>query len=212
MAQLPAPEYLRTLNRFPGDGSTTIFNFTFTGGYLDRPHVKALILDADTRLTKRQQVIQAGDFIGPFQLRILPAPAANEILVIYRDTPKDLPLVDFTDGAILNERNLDRNAKQAVFIAAEAFDQVTNAITAAEAAAALAVAAQLAAQASAAVALAAEAALMNFSPLNALQPNRSHAVASYTLPVGHNAISGGPITIDPGVTISISPDSTWTIP
>lgn len=153
MAQIPAPEYLLTMNRFPGDGVTTVFNFVFTGGYLARSHVKAYVADAVTRVVLRPQIINDSDFLGPYQVRILPAVAANEILVIYRDTPKDEPLVDFTDGAILNESNLDKNARQAVFLAAEAFDRVSTAVVDSTAAA---VAALAAAQRAEAAAIAAE--------------------------------------------------------
>jgi hypothetical protein len=61
--------------------------------------------------------------IGEFQLQVTPAlPPSAGLLVIYRDTPKDLPLVDFVEGP-LSEVALDTNARQAVFIAAEAQDE-----------------------------------------------------------------------------------------
>lgn len=108
---------------FATDGVSTIWDFSFSGGYLDRTHIKAyvqppvgertdLVLNYDTQL------------IGPFQLRITPALASGSELHIYRDTPKNLPLVDFTDGAVNSEIALDTNAKQAVFVAAEATDLV----------------------------------------------------------------------------------------
>jgi hypothetical protein len=100
--------------------------------------------------------------IGPFQLQIAPAlPQSAGVLVIYRDTPKDLPLVDFVEGP-LSEIALDTNAKQAVFIAAEAIDlvnalDVATAVNAAEAAGTSAAAA-LVSQAAAAVSAASAAA------------------------------------------------------
>jgi hypothetical protein len=78
--------------------------------------------------------------IGEFQLQITPALADNLVLTIYRDTPKDAPLVNFTDESGFSEIALDTNAKQAVMVAAEAIDTVNSsdiqgAIEAAESAA-----------------------------------------------------------------------------
>lgn len=141
----------RTL--YDTDGVTTVWDFSFSGGYLDKEHVKAYTTNA-AGLRIEVAVNPLTDVIGVFQLRILPALASGSTLVIYRDTPKDLPLVDFTDEAGFSEIALDTNAKQAVFIAAEAIDtvnalDVSAAITSAELAAANAAAA-LASQASAA--------------------------------------------------------------
>jgi hypothetical protein len=60
--------------------------------------------------------------IGEFQLRITPPVASGYELMIYRATPRDLPLVDFTDGSQLPEVNLDIVARQSIFVAAESAD------------------------------------------------------------------------------------------
>lgn len=145
----------RTL--YDTDGITTVWDFSFSGGYLDPAHVRAYI---ESPLgTRTDIVVTEGMLIGAFQLRITPALAAGNELVIYRDTPKNLPLVDFTDEAGFSEVALDTNAKQAVFIAAEAIDTVNATdVTAAAAAAELAVSAQLAAEGSAVAALASQVA------------------------------------------------------
>lgn len=138
-------EQLLSRTVYDTDGTTTIWDFAFSGGYLDPSHVKAY---TETPLGLRTQlVLPAGSLIGQFQLRILPALAAGNELVIYRDTPKNLPLVDFTDESGFSEIALDTNAKQGVFIAAEAIDTVNSldvaaAINAAEAAGTSALAAQ----------------------------------------------------------------------
>lgn len=105
------------------DGVQTIWNFTFAGGYIFPDHVKAYYLDADG---ERVPVIVTEDMlIGEFQLQVTPAiPATATRFVIYRDTPKDLPLVDFADGAVVSEANLDRAAEQAIFCVAELLDGV----------------------------------------------------------------------------------------
>ena len=116
-------EQLLSRTVYDTDGTTTIWEFAFSGGYLDPAHVKAYTVNAAG--TRTDLVINpATDLIGQFQLRIQPALAAGLELVIYRDTPKNLPLVDFTDESGFSEIALDTNAKQGVFIAAEAIDTV----------------------------------------------------------------------------------------
>lgn len=104
------------------DGVQTIWNFTFSGGYIFKEHVKAYYTD---ELNSRIPVTITEDmFIGPYQLQIIPAiPASATRFVIYRDTPKDLPLVDFEGGSVQSEANLDRGTKQAVFVVAELLDE-----------------------------------------------------------------------------------------
>lgn len=115
---------LYSQNHWAGmDGVQTIWNFTFAGGYIFKSHVRAYYLDA---LGARVNVTVTDDmFIGPYQLQVVPAiPASATRFVIYRDTPKDVPLVDFEGGAVMSEANLDRAAKQAIFVAAESLDAV----------------------------------------------------------------------------------------
>jgi hypothetical protein len=93
--------------------------------------VRAYYIDAAGTLVNI--IVTNNMLIGPFQLRIHPAvPASAQRLVIYRSTPKDLPLVDFETGARVTEQNLDRIARQAVFIAAELLDGISVANTEAD--------------------------------------------------------------------------------
>lgn len=107
------------------DGVQTVWNFTFAGSesvkYILPSHVKAYYLDEDG---ERVDVTITEDmFLDEFQLEITPAiPASATRFVIYRDTPKDAPLVDFEGGSQVTEANLDRNALHAVFVAAEVLD------------------------------------------------------------------------------------------
>lgn len=118
MATLVAQRLSRTL--YLADGTTTSWNFNFAGGYIDKAHVNVVVTPVGG--VETAVPITAANFIGPAQLLLTPPVAAGALLVIYRDTPKDLPLVDFTDGAGLSEAAMDVNAKQAVFIAAEVAD------------------------------------------------------------------------------------------
>lgn len=104
------------------DGTDTLWNFQFTGGYLDKKHVKAKMTSPDGLTTELVPINYNADFIGPFQLQVIPAIPAGYQFTIYRDTPKDLPIVNFVDGGRISEISLDTNAKQAVFIASETID------------------------------------------------------------------------------------------
>jgi len=136
MATLVAQRLSRTL--YLADGTTTSWNFNFAGGYIDKAHVKVAVTPVGG--VETAVPITEANFIGPAQLLLTPPVSAGALLVIYRDTPKDLPLVDFTDGSGLSDTALDVNAKQAVFIAAEVTDAIGNidvaaAVAASEAAA-----------------------------------------------------------------------------
>lgn len=105
------------------DGVQTIWNFTFTGGYIFKSHVKAYYLNADG--VKVDLLVTEGMFLGQYQLQVTPPiPASALRFVIYRDTPKDLPLVDFEGGSTVSEANLDRAAEQSIFVVAELLDGV----------------------------------------------------------------------------------------
>lgn len=103
-----------------GNGTQTEWEFNFAGGYISRDHVKAFTEDKVTG----QIVIRTFDFVGPNTVRISPAVANGLRLVIYRDTPKMEPIVNYTDGSVMSETNLDKSNQQAVFIAAELADRV----------------------------------------------------------------------------------------
>lgn len=106
------------------DGTDSLWNFQFTGGYLDKTHVKAKMTSPDGLTSELVPINYGTDFIGPFQLQVVPNIPAGYTFTIYRDTPKDLPIVNFVDGGRISEISLDTNAKQAVFIASETIDSV----------------------------------------------------------------------------------------
>lgn len=114
-------DILFATNRFPGDGITTQFEIAFSGGYMDRAHVKAYI-EVDTTGIRTPITATDGMFIGPNTINLGVAAPVGSTMVLYRDTPKDAPLVDFTNGSRITEANLDKVAQQAVFIGAEVYD------------------------------------------------------------------------------------------
>jgi microcystin-dependent protein len=151
-----------SINRFQGDGVTTERAIQFAGGYIDSDHVKAYAVNQHTDV---KRVITL-TFVTTYRVDT-GAVAANERLVIYRDTPSDTPLVNFSDGSVLKEDNLDKATTQAVFVGAETRDwlalvDATTAVTAnaeATASAAAAAASEAAAETYSDLALGAAAAL-----------------------------------------------------
>lgn len=119
-------ETLYSQNHWIADGSQTVWDFTFAGNsssltYLDRSHVKAYWID--TSGSRHDiTIIDPTDWLGDYQIQTIPAPPAGMEFVIYRDTPKDKPIVDWADGAAQSEVSLDDMSKQSVFIAAEILD------------------------------------------------------------------------------------------
>lgn len=102
-----------TMHLFAGTGGDT-FDINFAGGYIDKGHVKALVSNGDVITLQ---------FISVSRVRTSRPISVGESVLIYRDTPKVVPLAQFSDGALLTGSNLDRNAKQAVFVAAEVLDR-----------------------------------------------------------------------------------------
>jgi len=105
-----------------GDNVTKTYTFNFAGGYISKDHIKAYVYD-EVAGTTTPQVITPAMWTGPSQLTFGTAFAATQFLVIYRDTPKDKPLLSFKNGSIMNEPNLDEMAEQSVFSAAETQDR-----------------------------------------------------------------------------------------
>jgi len=119
MAEPGDPNYRYSVNEYPTNGVQTEFELSFAGGYISRDYVKARYTDALGGV-----IYPAFEFIGDYQVSISPALASGGTIMFYRDTPSADPVVDFADGAIINEASLDINARQAVHLAAETRDIV----------------------------------------------------------------------------------------
>ena len=101
---------------YTGDGSTTAYTITFD--YLATADVKAFLNGtATTAFSVNGQTLTFNS-----------APASQTSILIERDTPKASRLVDFSDGAILSEADLDKNANQLFFISQEAVDTADRAM------------------------------------------------------------------------------------
>lgn len=112
------PNYRYSINHYVGDGERITWELSFAGGYIKREHVRAQVTDFDGNATA-----QEFSWTGDNTVVVSPPVPEGYGLTFIRDTPKTVPIADFTDGAVINEKNLDDNAKQAVFIAAEALDR-----------------------------------------------------------------------------------------
>ena len=217
---MPTPaQQLLSQTIYVTDGITSDWNFSFSNGYLDPSHVKAYYLDSAGVRTN----ITAFSLSGTYQLHTASVLPVGLTLVIYRDTPKTAPIVDFTDGSGLTELALDTNARQAVMLAAEASDAnvyttTVSAVEAANTAVASSVSATAAAISAAASAASAAASASNSSGVgggasgdHGFFQNESTINHSFTINAGYNAGSFGPVTLASGVVVTVPVGSTWTI-
>lgn len=139
---------------YVGDGTTTDFSLTF--GYLSQDHISVLVDGSPVTFT----------WFNSTTVRTDAAPAAAAAVRVKRTT-SPTPIVDFVDGAVLFETDLDTSALQAIYIAEEATDAVGNSEADADAAAASAAAALVSetnAAASEAAAAASAALAATFDP------------------------------------------------
>lgn len=96
--------------RYTGNGSTT--NFAFSFPYLNRDHIKVRVNDVITSFT----------FLNDSTVTVSPAPALGAVVEVRRETPKDSPIVNFTDGSVLLEADLDLLATYNLYVAQETDD------------------------------------------------------------------------------------------
>jgi hypothetical protein len=97
---------------YTGDGSNRDFSVTF--GYIDKTHIKVFVGGVeDTTFT----------WVNDTMVRTTSTPGNGVVVKIQRVTPKTA-LTDFANASTLNEADLDRSLAQAIFISAEAFDEV----------------------------------------------------------------------------------------
>lgn len=100
-------------------GNGTLANYTFPFQYLSADHIKV----------KVDGVIAIFSLLNANTVTITPTPALNSIIEIRRVTPKDTSIVNFTDGSVLLERDLDLLATFDLYIAQEAADAVEDTIS-----------------------------------------------------------------------------------
>ncbi len=108
---------------YAGDGGTGPFAVPFA--YIDASHVAVTVNDVAASFTwPTSSTIQLGA-----------AASSGASIVIRRTTPRDAPIVDFEDGAILTEADLDLAFLAALYQVQEAFDKIDEGVTVLEGAA-----------------------------------------------------------------------------
>ena len=96
---------------YTGNGSTT--NYAITFPFIDSTHVKAYI----------NGTITSAFTISSSTLIFTTAPANGATIRIERQTPIDARLINFTDGSVLTEADLDASADQNFYVAQEITDE-----------------------------------------------------------------------------------------
>jgi hypothetical protein len=104
--------------RYTANGSTT--NYTFAFPAIDPEHIKVRVNGVLTTLFT---------FLNSSTIKMNVAPAAGVILDIRRETPKEQVIVDFTDGSVLLERDLDLLGTYSLYLAQETEDALDDSIT-----------------------------------------------------------------------------------
>ena len=99
---------------YTGNGSTTQYSISFT--YIDSTHV-ACFLDG---------VSTSAFSVSGATVTFNSAPANGVVIRIERQTPLTARLVDFQDGSVLTEADLDMSANQNFFAVQEFSDDATN--------------------------------------------------------------------------------------
>lgn len=102
---------------FNGDGSNTVFSISFP--YLSKDHVSAEV----------DGVPVSFSWLNANAISITPAPSEGTIVRVKRTTPKDQPPVDFSDGSVLKEADLDLMALFNLYCAQEAQDGVDDSVS-----------------------------------------------------------------------------------
>ena len=95
---------------YTADGNTSTFAITFS--FIDSTHVKVFLDGVSTTAFT----------ISGSNVVMNSNPANSTVVLIKRETPTNARLVDFQDGSVLTESDLDKSADQNFFIAQEIED------------------------------------------------------------------------------------------
>lgn len=112
------------LNEFEGDGVTSTFNFSMTGGYLSRDYVFFYTRPNEDLLAYTPYDDDDVTWISDYTVRTATPIPVGTTFVILRSTTLE-PLVDFQNTSRITEKNLDTATWQSIHIAAETSDVVS---------------------------------------------------------------------------------------
>ena len=100
---------------YTADGNTNQFDITFS--YIDSTHVKVFVDNVeDNNFT----------FVNTSRIQTSSTPTNGQVVKIERQTPTSTRLVDFQDGSVLTETDLDKSANQNFFIVQENVDDIAD--------------------------------------------------------------------------------------
>ncbi len=100
---------------YTANGSTQQFDITFS--YIEQSHIKVYVNNVeDASFT----------FVNSSRIQTSSMPSNGQVVKIERNTPTNARLVDFADGSVLTESDLDKSANQNFFIAQETTDDVAD--------------------------------------------------------------------------------------
>ena len=99
---------------YTGNGSTTQYSISFS--YIDSTHIKCFLDGVSTTAFS----------VSGATVTFNSAPQNNAVIRIERETPIASRLVDFQDGSVLTEAELDMSANQNFFAVQEFSDDATN--------------------------------------------------------------------------------------
>lgn len=104
--------------RYTGNGSTT--NYTFSFPTISTDHIKVRV---------NGTLVTNWSFLNSSTIQFAAAPANAAVIEIRRETPKDSSIVNFTDGSVLLERDLDLLATYDLYLAQETKDGLDSTIS-----------------------------------------------------------------------------------
>ena len=104
-----------------GDGVSTQYPVNFTLGYIDPTHITARVGDEVDGLGN--PVYRAITFLGPNIFQIAGTPAGIGVPIVFeRTVPKESLIVNFSNGDVLDEVNLDTSQLQTIMAVQEVLD------------------------------------------------------------------------------------------
>jgi hypothetical protein len=131
------PNFRYATQTWETDGVETDYEIAFSGGYIRQEDVLAfsVVVDPETGLLSDQQLHSLeflvegtdGDGWKTATVRVSPVPDEGRRLVIFRSTQKTESLLDYTDGSVVTEKNLDLANQQAILGIAEIVDGLAEA-------------------------------------------------------------------------------------
>ena len=104
-----------------GDGVSTQFPVNFALGYISQGHITARVGTESDGLG--QPIYRAITYLSENLLQIAGAPAGIGVPILFeRTVPKDALLVNYSNGDVLDEENLDISQKQSAMLVQEVID------------------------------------------------------------------------------------------